>query len=283
VAHPQIAVFARVANGEPAPRRLIAGQPTLLSRTMHDIRYDAVHDEFTVPNPFAQAILTFRGDASGTDRPIRVIHGPHTGMVVPDRVDVDVVHDEIFVPQYDRILVFPRQANGDVAPIRVIRGPATKLRGSQTLAVDPLRDLIVADSRVDGDRTASLLIFNRTDDGDAAPRAMIRGPHTGIVRFTQMQVYAPNGWIVATQPGESASLEPEGSFVGIWSVTDDGDVPPRWAIGGPKSTLKKPRGVALVPSRKEIVVSDMRLNSVLTYAFPEVFDERGAPLVTRRR
>src|SRR2546422_4880450 len=28
-----------------------------LSRTMHDIRYDAVHDEIFVNNPFAQAML----------------------------------------------------------------------------------------------------------------------------------------------------------------------------------------------------------------------------------
>ena len=66
-------------------------------------------------------------------------------------------------------------------------------------------------------------------------------------------------------------MEPEGTFVGIWSVNDNGDVPPRWAIGGPKSTLKKPRGVALDPKNKELIVTDMRLNSVLTYYFPEMF------------
>ena len=32
---------------------------------MHDIRYDAIHDEFYVNNPFAYAILTFRGAADG--------------------------------------------------------------------------------------------------------------------------------------------------------------------------------------------------------------------------
>ena len=42
---------------------------------MHGIAYDEIHDEFTVPQQFAQAILTFRGDASGESAPIRVIHG----------------------------------------------------------------------------------------------------------------------------------------------------------------------------------------------------------------
>ena len=109
------------------PTRLIAGQKTLLSRTMHDIRYDAVHDEFVVNNPFAQAILVFRGGADGEEEPIRVIQGPSTQLSVASRLDVDVVNDEIIVPEGDRILVFPREGNGDVAPLRVIHGTDTRL------------------------------------------------------------------------------------------------------------------------------------------------------------
>jgi len=33
----------------------------------------------------------------------------------------------------------------------------------------------------------------------------------------------------------------------------------------------KPRGVAINPANKEIVVADMSLNSVLTFYFPEIF------------
>jgi len=40
---------------------------------------------------------------------------------------------------------------------------------------------------------------------------------------------------------------------------------------GPNSLLKKPRGVALNPKNKELIIADMRLNSVLTYYFPEIF------------
>ena len=271
MAHPQIATFARLADGAPQPTRLIAGQRTKLSRTMHDIRYDAVHDEFVVTNPFAQAILTFRGQANGEEPPVRTIHGPNTQLRAPDRVDIDPVHGEIFVADDDAVLVYPRDASGDVAPIRVIRGPLTKLSRARSMAVDPVHDVIVVQSTVDADRAHSLLIFNRADNGNVAPRRIIRGPKTEIVRFTQIQIYAPKGWIVATMPGVSASLEPENSFVGVWSIEDDGDVPPRWKLGGPKSRLKKPRGVALDPVNKEVVVADMRLNAVLTFSFPEIF------------
>jgi len=46
VAHPQIAAFARLASGGQAPTRRIFGQASKLSRTMHDIRYNEVNDEF---------------------------------------------------------------------------------------------------------------------------------------------------------------------------------------------------------------------------------------------
>ena len=68
-------------------------------------------------------------------------------------------------------------------------------------------------------------------------------------------------------------IEPEGTFIGVWSINDNGDVPPRWKIPGgtAKSVMKKPRGVVLNPKHKELIVADMRLNAVLTYYFPEAF------------
>ncbi len=184
---------------------------------------------------------------------------------------VDPVHNEILIANRDAILVFSREAHGNVAPIRVIRGPSTQLRGASSIAVDPVNDLIVVSSRVQEDQNPSLLTFNRTDEGDVPPRTMIRGSKTGFILIQQIQVYPPRGWILATQAGNPRQQEPEGVFVGIWSINDNGDSPPRWMIGGPNSTLKKPRGVALDPENKEIIVADMRLNAVLTYYFPEIF------------
>ncbi|MEE8585829.1 MAG: hypothetical protein V3T83_13360 [Acidobacteriota bacterium] len=190
----------------------------------------------------------------------------------PDRLDIDPVHNEIFVPDVDRVLVFPRGAEGDTAPLRVLKGPATKIARTSALAVDPVNNVLVVQSKVDGDRFDSLLIFDRTAQGDTAPRRIIRGAKTEIIRINQIQIYPPRQLIIATQPGLSDKQSPEGAFIGIWSSNDDGDVAPRWTIrAGPDQLLKKPRGVTLDPENKEIIVADMRLNAVLTYYFPEIF------------
>lgn len=264
-----------MAKENSRPTRLLAGQGTLLSRTMHDIRYDEGNDEIFLTNPFAEAILVFRGAAQGEERPLRVIQGPSTQLSgLTDRLDVDTVHNEIFVPDGDKILVYPRSASGDVAPIRVIQGPHTQLESAESAAVDPIHNLLVVGTntgyRKEG-QAGALLIFNRTDEGDVKPRAVIQGPKSGIIRITQIQIYGPKGWIIATQPGRGNEEEPKGAFVGVWSIEDNGDVPPRWKIGGPKSLIKKPRGVALDVKHQELIIADMRLNAVLTYLFPEIF------------
>ena len=241
---------------------------------MHDIRYDAVHDEITVTNPFAKAILTFRGGSSGEEPPIRIIQGPSTQLGTIDRLEVDPVHNEIFIPARDSILVYPREANGDVAPIRIIRGPDTQLHNVISIAVDPVHNVLAVGYTRDTQRETGmggLLIFNRTDNGNVKPRGLIQGPKTGLFLPEKLQIYAPRGWIVLPQTTSTFRQEPENTFIGVWSINDTGDVPPRWKLGGPKSMIKRPRGVVLDPKYKEVSVADMRLNAVLTFYFPEIF------------
>ena len=240
---------------------------------MHDIRYDELHDEFLVVNPFADAILTFRGGIAGQESPVRIIQGPHA-KIGGNRLDVDPVHNEIFVPDGNKIRVYPREANGDVSPIRVLEGPDTQLTRAESLSVDPVNNILVVGFNK-GERdpdNGAILIFNRTDSGNVKPRAIIRGPKSGIIRINQMAVYPPKKLIVAAMPGLVDMMEPTNAFLGVWTYDDNGDVPPKWMIPiGPKTTLKKPFGVVLNPKNKELIISDMRLNGVLTFSVPEIF------------
>src|SRR5689334_12173694 len=101
-----------MAKENTTPNRVLAGQKTLLSRTMHDIRYDDLHDEFLVNNPFAYAVLVFDGGANGEDAPKRIIQGPKTRIGSSSRLEVDPVNNEILIPEGRGVLVFDREANG---------------------------------------------------------------------------------------------------------------------------------------------------------------------------
>jgi hypothetical protein len=268
VGHPQIAAFARLANGGAKPVRAIAGQHTLFNRTIHDMAYDPVTDEILVPANHGWAILTFRGDANGDAAPVRKIVGPTTRIVSPQAVAIDAVHGEIFVPQGRSVLVFPRNANGDVAPIRVLEGSDTGFSaGIERVTVDPVHNLMMVSGG------GGIRIFDRTASGNTRPLRFIKV--AGDVRL--MTTYPSNGMFFAVvRIGENSGENIEGRFdlndyVGVWSVFDDGDAPPRLTVGGPNLALKDARGIALDVKNKNVMVSDKTLNAVLTFHVPEAF------------
>ena len=102
-------------------------------------------------------------------------------------------------------------------------------------------------------------IFDRMANGTDKPKAVINH-QAGLV-----EVYPPKGLIFASVGGRN------GEYVGVWNITDNGDVAPRWTIGGPGGMLRNIRGVALDPKNKEVIITDKDLNGILTYHFPEVF------------
>lgn len=269
---------------------------------MHGIAYDPVNDEIIVPNPVAAAILVFRGQADGAEPPVRVIQGPRTKLAYPHSVNVDVKNREILVgdPGGRKILVFPIEANGDVSPSRVIQGPKTKLGYVVGIAVDPEHELLIAsssslDASFEGSsRHRGLLIFNRTDTGDVAPRAAISGPKTGILEGAwQVQVDPERGQIfiavgnvinyrprygldklrdwAKTAPIRSPWGSERMGFVGVWRITDNGDVAPASIIKGPASGLIHPAGMALNIKNSELFVTDSVRNGTLVFSVPELF------------
>jgi DNA-binding beta-propeller fold protein YncE len=264
--HSQIATFARMANGSQAPARRIFGQITMMNRDLHDIRYNARRDEIVVPNNPANAILTFRGGANGQEAPIRIIQGRNMPGLY--RLTIDEVHDEIYTigGGGGGVLVYPIDGNGDVPPKRILRGPDTLLGGGNGIAVDPINNLLVTTGQGD-----SILIFDRMASGNTKPLRVIRGPQAQIDRINQMQVWPEGRLIFVAMPGMQGYMEPPRTFLGVWSLDDNGDVPPRWAISGDQTGMKKTFGVALNPEQKEIYVSDMRTHGVFTYSVPEIF------------
>ena len=74
---------------------------------------------------------------------------------------------------------------------------------------------------------------------------------------------------------EDPWLNPNLGFVGVWNITDNGDVPPLAKIKGPFSGLLHPVGLALNPKDGEIYVSDSVRNGVFSFLLPQFFREGG--------
>ncbi|HTM26321.1 MAG TPA: hypothetical protein VL225_14075 [Vicinamibacterales bacterium] len=237
----------------------------MLGRTMHGVDYDARRDEIVVPQQFGQAILIFRGSAAGETKPVRVIQGSKTMLTALDRVAVDGVNDEIYVPEGDRVLVFDLLADGNVAPKRVLSGPDTGFTAAGSVAVDPSHNIIVvgaAARSADGRGLPELAIFDRTANGNVKPKRVITGAKSRLNDTGNIRIYPEGGLVFTTQ---------QTGYVAVWSLDDDGDVPPRYTVGGPNGLLQKPRGLDLDPRHNAVIVSDKQLNAVLTYEMPQLF------------
>ena len=282
VNHPQIAVFARRATVDSPYLRSIEGQKTLMSRTMHDIAYDAIHDEIIVTGPLTQSILTFRGAANGEEAPLRVIQGDKTlikAKGAQDKVAIDPVHNEYYVISADqRVLTFDRQAKGNVAPKRILSGPHTMLSvGRQTtledvttistygsqdgprIRIDSAHNLLFvpSESKARGGSGGPMLVFDRTASGDTAPIAFVNSPGGDF------ELYPPESRIITYA---------KGSFQ-IWNYPAKGET-----AQAPFKVIPAPLGehagaaIALDPLHKEVIVATAGANSILTFFVPELFD-----------
>jgi hypothetical protein len=264
--------FAGTANGDAQPLRTISGQATLQGRTNHQMAFDSIHDEIIVPNPFAQAILFFRGDADGAEPPVRVIQGPKTELNYTDNVTVDPVNGEVVTAQRrtNSIMVFDRMPAGDEAPVRILHGPNTKLDRPYRVAVDPVNNLLGVTT------SEGILIFNRTDSGDVAPKWVIAGPHADIHNsdIIRTPIFYPEGKkiFVAGSPIKGE----RGVVLGVWNYGDNGDVAP-WAVIARNTTtraLKSNGGMAIDPESKEVMLLGgvkAGTESILIFHVPELF------------
>jgi hypothetical protein len=306
VSVPRISGFARLANGNVVPDRIIEGQNTNLSRTMHGLAYDDLHDEIIVPVALSGAVLVFRGGATGDEPPLRVIQGSKTGMIRPQTVEVDPVHNEIVAADSSSraILIYDRMANGDVEPLRKIGGSKTLFRDIIGIAVDPARNLILASTR-STDGFSGILIFDRMANGDVAPLRKIGGPMTGALgRFRQLKVDSDRGMVyLAVQDSRPAAPTPQkaadlytneaslkklraledrdddaprdafgtAGFIAAWRVEDDGNVAPRMIVRGPAVGAGGFAGVAFDAKRGELYGVSGELNGYVAWIVPEFF------------
>jgi hypothetical protein len=239
-------------------------------------------------------IAAFARLAGENTPPVRTLEGQKTKISRSMHgFAFDAIHDEIVVtsPLTQSILVFRGGASGEEAPIRVIQGRRTQLIGGDTgsldrVSVDPVNNEILLTIG-----TGQMLVFDRTANGDVAPKRilnlgnrgtvvvdpvrnlLITGGGGGLKIYDRtasgdakplreirgpsvggggaLQVYPPKGWIVAGCDAAYASS----LSICVWSINDSGNATARFKLPVQQLTGYQPSGIALDPVHKEIIIS----------------------------
>jgi len=163
----------------------------------------------------------------------------------------DGIHDEIVVtsPLTQAILSFRGAANGEEPPLRIIQGDKTLIKGvgaTGKVSIDPVNNEIYLATP-----DQQILVFNRTDNGNVAPKRILGGPHTQLSLGKQNSnpaVLAGAGNVygggnvpcIRIDPVHNLLLVPQergggfgGGGVQVFDRTASGDTPPKAYIRGP--------------------------------------------------
>ncbi len=141
---------------------------------------------------------------------------------------------------WESITVYSATADGAVEPLRKIEGDHTHLDHPSAVAVDASGAIYVTNRTTDVNGHDSVTVYAPGSDGDATPRAIIRGPSTdlrdpnGIAVDTQGTIYVSNGGIDKDRGG-----------ITVYAARASGDAKPIRELSGTKTNLSWPRGVAV--------------------------------------
>lgn len=212
-----ILVFRGSANGPAAPIRVIQGSHTGLM-TPHSVSLDVEHGEILVASLTGRRISVFAWDANGNVAPRRVIMGAKTSLGHIVGIAVDPIKNLLAVANSEDILVFNRTDDGNVAPRARIAGPKTGIGDEPwqmefykgrifVAASNHLHQNLYSGVTLKGTSTkvpddpwlnpnlGFVGVWNSTDNGDVAPRFIIRGPFSGLLHPVGLALNPKDGEI----------------------------------------------------------------------------------------
>ena len=260
-------VFSRDARGNATPSRYLAAPHGTFGIAVHEEK-----QEMFLTVQHQNSVVVYRKQASGEEKPLRVLAGSDTQLEDPHGIALDTKNKIMFVTNFGNaqvsppgstggrraagtygkfeppsITVFPLEASGNTKPLWTIEGPQTMLNWPSHLALHEERqELFVANDADD-----SILVFRASDKGDVAPIRMIKGSNTGIKNPPGIALDVKNGEISVVSMGTHSIL--------FFPVTANGDVKPSRTIrGGPANqvalNIGNPGAVGYDTKRDQILV-----------------------------
>jgi 6-phosphogluconolactonase (cycloisomerase 2 family) len=256
----RMVVFSRDAAGNVKPKRLL-----VTPHRVYNVSVDETKQELYMTREYPGEIIVYRKEASGQEKPLRMLQGINTGLEAPHGVVVDAKNqllyvnnwgmaDQISLPGSGRfnppsIKVYPLNANGDMPPVRVIQGDQTQLNWPGAMALDSeTGELYVAN-----DVGNSILVFSGIAyiNGNVPPTRVIKGDRTRLVN--------PTGVFLDTRHQELWVSNLGNSSATVYPLKANGDVAPLRTIrSAPRDhlslTFGRSAAVAYDPNRDNLLV-----------------------------
>jgi DNA-binding beta-propeller fold protein YncE len=253
-----IVVFKNNANGDAEPIRKLN-----VTHRAYAMAVNEETDEFYLSVQYPPQVAVYRKQASGNEKPVRLIQGESTRLSDAHGIAIDAKNKLLFVNNWGNIsdyripgsgrfeapsiTVYKLDADGDTPPTRVIQGQKTQINWPGAMAVDPdRRELYVAN-----DMGQSLIVFRESDNGDVQPVRVVKGPNTGLSYPTGIFVDTKNKELWATNLGNSSAT--------VYPLSASGDARPiRTIRSAPKGKVSlrfgKTQAVAYDSKREQILV-----------------------------
>lgn len=258
-------VFPYDAEGNVKPKRIL-----FVPHGSWGVALNAQREEVAVTVEHANTVVVYRREATMGDAPLRVLHGPNTGLEDPHGIIFDQAHNEISVANHGNwapltraestqgelkggkfelpsITTYAGEANKDEAPIRKIQGKRTQLNWPMGVGLDSVHNEIAVASYGNN----SILIFRRDAQGDVTPIRTLSGERTGIS--------GPMGVSIDTKNDEMWVTNYREHTAAVFARTAQGDVAPKRllrnaAIGTPAVGFGNPGAVTYDSKRDQILV-----------------------------
>ena len=258
-------VFPYDAEGNVKPKRIL-----FVPHGSWGVALNRQREEIAITVEHANTVVVYRRDATLGDAPLRVLHGPKTGLGDPHGITFDERHNEISVANHGNwapltraeslegevkggrfdlpsITTYSGEANKDEAPLRKIQGKRTNLNWPMGISLDPVHDEIAVASYGND----SILIFHRNDEGDIEPVRAIHGSRTVLAGPMGVSIDAKNEEIWVTNYREHTAA--------VFARTAQGNVAPKRIVrnalaGTPAVGFGNPGAVAYDSKRDEILV-----------------------------
>jgi DNA-binding beta-propeller fold protein YncE len=259
-------VFSYDMEGNIKPKRVLS-----VPHGVWGVSFDSMRQEVAISVEHPNTVVVYRRDASGSEAPLRVLHGRETELADPHGIVTDAAHNEMLVANHGSwapltreeeealggsigghfalpsINTYGVEAKGDEKPIRKIQGAQTQLNWPMGMSLDASHDEVA----VANYGTNSVLIFRRDASGNVAPVRVIKGNRTGIVGPMGVAIDVKNDELWVTNYSEHTAV--------VFARTASGNVAPKRVLrnapaGTPAVGFGNPGAIAYDSKRDQILV-----------------------------